>query len=142
MGFVIEQRERDGVPILALKGRLILGESIETLRERLLALLKTSLETGATAVVLDCRDTSYIDSSGLGFLVMAHSRAIQAGGKMPIFGLNRRGLELMILTKLTTVFELYETEGDAVNSCFAGRKVQHFDILDFVQRHRAESGNA
>ena len=87
------------------------------------------------------RETSYIDSSGLGFLVMAHSRAMQAGGKMPIFGLNRRSLELMILTKLTTVFELYETEGDAVNSCFAGRKVQHFDILDFVQRHRGESGN-
>ena len=140
MGFLVEQRERDGVPILALRGRLVLGDSIETLRERLLALLKTSLETGATAVVLDCRDTSYIDSSGLGFLVMA-SRAMQAGGKMPIFGLNRRGLELMILTKLTTVFELYETEGDAVNSCFAGRKVQHFDILDFVQRHRGESGN-
>ena len=43
MGFLVEQRERDGVPILALRGRLVLGESIETLRERLLALLKTSL---------------------------------------------------------------------------------------------------
>lgn len=142
MGFVIEQRERDGVPILALKGRLVLGESIETLRERLLALLKASPETGKTAVVLDCRDTSYIDSSGLGFLVMAHSRATQAGGKLPIFGLNRRGLELMILTKLTTVFELYESEIDAVNSCFPDRRVRHFDILEFVQRHRAESGNS
>jgi anti-sigma B factor antagonist len=141
MGFVIEERERDGVPILAMRGRLVLGEAIEKLRERLLAVLKTSLETGKTAVVLDCRDTSYIDSSGLGFLVMAHSRAAQAGGKLPIFGLNRRGLELMILTKLTTVFELYEIEIDAVNSCFEGRKVQRFDILEFVQRSRSEAGD-
>jgi len=139
MSFAIDQRERDGILILALKGRLILGEPLEMLRERLLPLLQANPETGRTAVVLDCRETSYIDSSGLGCLVMAHSRAVQAGGKMPIFGLNRRGLELMILTKLSTVFELYEIEIDAVNSCFEGHKVQHFDILDFVQRHRAEA---
>lgn len=142
MSFAIEQRERDGVPILALKGRLVLGEPLEMLRERLLALLQTSLETGTNAVVLDFRDTPYIDSSGLGCLVMAHSRAAQAGGKLPIFGLSRRGLELMIITKLTTVFEIYEIELDAVNSCFEGRHVQHFDILDFVQRHRAEAAES
>ena len=73
---------------------------------------------------------------------MAHSRAVQLGGKFPIFGLNRRGLELMILTKLSTVFELFEDEIDAVNSCFADRHVRHFDILDFVQRHRAEADKA
>ncbi|MGO9240659.1 MAG: STAS domain-containing protein [Bryobacteraceae bacterium] len=142
MSFIIEQRERDGIPILALKGRLVLGDPLEKLRERLRAQLQLSLATGTTALVLDCRDTSYIDSSGLGCLVMAHSRAMQLGGKFPIFGLNRRGLELMILTKLSTVFEIYEFEIDAVNSCFADRRVQHFDILDFVQRHRAEADQA
>jgi len=142
MGFGIEQRERDGIPILALKGRLVIGEPIEMLREQLLELLRTSQETGNKAVVLDCTATSYIDSSGLGCLVMAHSRAAQHGGKMPIFGLSRRGLELMVLTKLTTVFEIYEQEIDAVNSCFEGRKVQHFDILDFVQRAQAEAAKS
>jgi len=142
MSFVIEQRDRDGIPILSLKGRLVLGDPLEKLRERLRALLQSSLESGTSAVVLDCRDTSYIDSSGLGCLVMAHSRAVQLGGKFPIFGLNRRGLELMILTKLSTVFEIFEYEIDAVNSCFADRQVRHFDILDFVQRHRAEADQA
>lgn len=139
MGFEIERRERDGIPILALRGRLVLGEALEILRERLLEVVQTIQETGNKAVVLDCTGTSYIDSSALGCLVMAHSRAIELGCKMPMYGLSRRGLELMILTKLTTVFEIYEQEIDAVNSCFAGRQVRHFDILEFVQRAQAET---
>ena len=80
----------------------------------------------------------YIDSSGLGLLVLAHSRAAKAEGKLPIFGLNRRGLELLVLTKLSTVFELYEDEVSAVNSCFPDRSDPSvFDILEFVRGKRA-----
>jgi anti-sigma B factor antagonist len=140
MGFTIEQRERDGVPILALNGRLVAGDPVEQLREKLLAMLELGLSSEMRAVVLDCRQTSYIDSSALGLLVLAHSKALQADGKLPIFGLNRRGLELLILTKLSTVFQLYEDETSAVNSCFPGRSAKRFDILDFVQKKRAEGG--
>jgi len=138
MSFTIEQRERDGVPILALNGRLVAGDPIEQFREKLLAMLEKGLSSEIGAVVLDCRQTSYIDSSGLGCLVLAHARAMKAAGKLPIFGLNRRGLELLIVTKLSTVFELYEDEISAVNSCFPDRAVKRFDILEFVQRKRAE----
>ena len=138
MSFTIEQRQRDGVPILALKGRLLAGDPVEQLREKLLAMLESAQTTEIRAVVLDCRETSYIDSSGLGLLVLAHSRAMKAKGKLPIFGLNRRGLELLIVTKLSTVFELYEDEISAVNSCFPDRKAKRFDILEFVQKKRAE----
>src|ERR1035438_2457653 len=104
MSFTIEQREHDGVPILSLKGRLVAGDPVNGLRAKLLAMLESGLSSGVRAVVLDCRETSYIDSSALGVLVLAHARAMKAEGKLPIFGLNRRGLELLILTKLSTVF--------------------------------------
>jgi anti-sigma B factor antagonist len=136
MSFTIERRERDGVPILALNGRLVAGDPVEQLREKLLAMLELGLSSGIRVVVLDCRGTSYIDSSGLGLLVLAHSRAAKMDGKLPIFGLNRRGLELLILTKLSTVFELYEDETSAVNSCFPDRTAKRFDILQFVQSKR------
>jgi anti-sigma B factor antagonist len=138
MSFTIEQRERDGVPILALNGRLVAGAPVEQLREKLLAMLELCLSAEMRAVVLDCREASYIDSSGLGLLVLAHSRAAKIEAKLPIFGLNRRGLELLILTKLSTVFTLYEDETSAVNSCFPDRSAKRFDILEFVQRKRAE----
>ncbi len=138
MSFSIQQRERDGIPILNLKGRLVAGEPVEQLRAKLLAMLESALASNIRALVLDCRETSYIDSSGLGMLVLAHARATKQDGKLPIFGLNRRGLELLILTKLSTVFELYEDETSAVNSCFPDRTAKHFDILEFVQRKRAE----
>lgn len=140
MSFTIEQRERDGVPILGLKGRLVAGDPVGQLRARLLALLESAPASGIRAVVLDCRDTAYIDSSGLGMLVFAHSQALKAEGKLPIFGLNRRGLELLVLTKLSTVFELYEDEVSAVNSCFPDRSVKRFDILEFVRSKRAGDG--
>jgi anti-sigma B factor antagonist len=135
MGFSIEQRERDGVTILALRGKLVLGDPVQELRTALLGLLQSAIEHGRNAVVLDCSDTSYIDSSGLGCLVMAHSRAVKVQGRLPIFGLNRRGLELMVITKLSTVFEIYDNEIDAINSCFADRKSRRFDVLDFVRSH-------
>jgi anti-sigma B factor antagonist len=140
MSFTIEQRERDGVPILSLNGRLVAGDPVEQLREKLLAMLELCLSLEMRAVVLDCRETSYIDSSALGLLVLAHSRAAKVNGKLPIFGLNRRGLELLILTKLSTVFTIYEDETSAVNSCFPERSAKRFDILEFVQRKRAEGG--
>jgi len=138
MSFSIEQRERDGVPILSLNGRLVAGDPVDQLRAKLLAMLESAVSSGIRAVVLDCRETSYIDSSALGLLVLAHSRATKIEGKLPIYGLNRRGLELLILTKLSTVFTLFEDEISAVNSCFADRTAKRFDILEFVQRKRAE----
>lgn len=138
MSFTIQQRERDGVPILSLKGRLVAGEPVDQLRSKLLAMLEPGISSGIRAVALDCRETSYIDSSGLGMLVLAHSRATKIEGKLPIFGLNRRGLELLILTKLSTVFELYEDEISAVNSCFADRTARRFDVLEFVRKKRNE----
>jgi anti-sigma B factor antagonist len=140
MSFSIEQRERDGVPILKLKGRLVLGPPLDLLRTELLDRLSKCLASGMRAVVLDCRETEYIDSSALGLLVLAHSRATKEQGKLPIFGLNRRSLELLVITKLSTVFEVYADESAAIDSCFPDRKARRFDILEFVQKRTGEGG--
>ena len=76
MSLEIEERGRDGVVMLGLNGRLVLGDELETFRgamDRLLA-------SGQTRVALDMRGVDYIDSSGLGCLVMQHTRAGKAGG--------------------------------------------------------------
>lgn len=134
MPYPIHRRQRDGIAILAPQGRLVLGEPVETLR----AAFEELTSGGHIHIVLDLREVDYIDSSALGCLVMAHTRVEQAGGAMPIFGLRRRTLDLLVLTKLATVFRLADNEPDAVNLCFPDREPRKFDILSFVERQRRQ----
>lgn len=133
MSFEIDRRERDGVVILAPHGRLMIGPPVETFRNTLDALYLD----GRHQVVLDFTDVDYIDSSALGTLVVAHTKFHKAGGAMPMFGLNRRTIELLVITKLATVFRIAETELEAVNLCFPDRDAKPFDILTFVEEQRA-----
>jgi anti-sigma B factor antagonist len=132
----IERRQRDGIEILAPRGRLVLGEPIERLR----AAFETLHAAGHTRIVLDLSEVDYIDSSALGCLIFAHTRAERDGGAMPIFGLQQRTQDLLVLTKLTTVFRLADNEVDAVNLCYPGREPHTFDILNFVESQREKSG--
>jgi anti-sigma B factor antagonist len=134
MAFDILETEREGVAILSLRGRLTSGPPVETLRET----LERLDADGRTRIVLDFRDCDYIDSSGLGCLVFAHTRIARANGHMTLFGLNRRGLELMVLTKLATVFRILDNEIDAVDACFPDRNAKAFDVLEFVRSQRGK----
>ena len=58
------------------------------------------------------------------------------GGALKILNLSKRNVELLILTKLTTVFELFMDEQDAINSFFPNRQIRKFDILSFVQQEK------
>lgn len=136
MAFQLTTRETDGVLIIAPLGRLVAGEALEEFRDA----IDAAFAAGQYRLVIDMSRTSYIDSSALGCLVVTHTRAQKAGGAMALFGLSLRNLELMILTKLSTIFHLHETEIDAVNSVIPGREAPHFDILEFVQRQRADHG--
>lgn len=131
MSFQIIQRERGGAVVLELSGRFVLGEPVEQFRARLEELIRT----GKTHVALDMRNVEYVDSSALGCLVMAHTKISRAGGGMSIFGLNEKGLELLVITKLATIFRLADNELDAVNLCFPDRTAKSFDILEFVRKH-------
>jgi anti-sigma B factor antagonist len=130
----IEQREREGILILDIHGRLIVGEPVAELRER----MSTLAESGTKSLLVNLQECDYIDSTGLGGLVIGYTTMKKAGGAMKLLNLSRRNIELLVLTKLTTVFELFDDEQDAVNSFFPNREIKKFDILNFVKQQEEE----
>ena len=124
----IAESAREGVVILTLKGRLTLGESNQ-IREKIAALAAA----GQHNVVVDLGAVDYIDSTGLGILVICFTSLKKQGGALKLVNPNKRNVELLLLTKLHTVFEVFNEDQDAVNSFFPDRQIKHFDILSFVQ---------
>ena len=134
MSLEIQQREREGIIILDLSGRLTVGDEVSTYRERLQKLI----ESGRTNIILNLKDVDYIDSTGLGALVMSYTSLLRAGGKIKLLNLSRRGIQLLAMTKLTTIFEVFDDEQNAINSFFPDREIKRFDILSFVQQQKEE----
>ena len=130
MALDITQREREGITILDLKGRLIAGKEATTFREKISALN----QGGGQKLVLNLEGVDYIDSTGLGALVMCATSLQRNSGNMKLVHLNRRNIELLVMTKLATVFEIFTDEQDAVNSYYPDRQIKTFDILSFVQQ--------
>ena len=134
MALDIQQREREGVTILDLKGRVTVGPEATALREKISGLATA----GAPNVVLNLEHVDYIDSTGLGALVIVATSLRKSGGNVKLLNLNRRNIELLVMTKLATVFEIFNDEQDAVNSYYPDRKVKTFDLLSFVQQLKTE----
>ena len=137
MSLDIEQSEREGIVILALDGRLIVGEPVTDLRAKITRLSAS----GVSNVVLNLSKVDYIDSTGLGGMVIGFTTLKKAGGALKLVGMNRRNLELLVLTKLSGIFETFEDEQTAVNSFFPGREIKKFDILSFVQAQEEGAGD-
>jgi anti-sigma B factor antagonist len=129
MALDIAESVREEVAILTLKGRLALGES-NVLRERVTQLAAA----GRFKIVVDLSAVDYIDSTGLGILVICFTSLKKQGGALKLVNPNKRNVELLLLTKLHTVFEVFNEVQDAVNSFFPDRQIKHFDILSFVQQ--------
>jgi anti-sigma B factor antagonist len=130
MALQINQREKEEIVILDVDGRLVVGEECSQIRERFQALAAA----GRNRVILNMKDVDYIDSTGLGALVICFTTLKKAGGALKLLHLTKRNIELLVLTKLTTVFEIFNDEQDAVNSFFPNREIKRFDILSFVER--------
>lgn len=137
MSFLLEisVRQTDGIVILDLSGKLVAGESSNVFRG---AITKEQTE-GNTKVIANLADVDFIDSTGLGALVMCFTQLQKAGGRLKLLQLNRRNIELLVLTKVSTIFETFQDEQDAVNSFFPERKIQHFDILQFIKQNQESS---
>ena len=135
MSLEISEREREGITILDLKGRLTVGQGATVLRDTINGLMAA----GKNRIVGNLQQVDYIDSTGLGTLVICFTSLQKAGGSLKLTNLNRRNLELMLLTKLSTVFELFNDEQDAINSFFPNREIKRFDILNFVQQQEGDS---
>ena len=134
MALKINERDVEGILILDLEGPIVAGESVGALRER----IHQAAASENRNAILNLRGVDYIDSSGLGALVAAHSTLNKAGGGLALMNLSKRSAELLILTKLATVFRIFDDEKSAVDSFFPNREVRRFDILDFVRNSAKE----
>lgn len=112
MALSIVEKEVSGVTVLELVGRVTLGEESNQLRTK----LKDILSQGKTRLVLDLAEVSYIDSAGLGTLVGGFTSAQNQGASLKLANLTKRFHEQLHITKLVTVFDVYDTVQEAVKS--------------------------
>ncbi len=133
MSLEITTSEREGIEVVRLHGRLTVSEA-GVVREKVSELLAAQ----KVNMIFDLAKVDYIDSTGLGALVICFTSVKKAGGALKLFNLNKRNVELLALTKLHTIFEVFAEEQDAINSFFPNREIKHFDILQFVKEQQQE----
>ncbi len=112
MSMKFKTREVDGVTILDLSGQITLGEGSGTLRDA----VREIVSKGSNKILLNLGDVSYIDSSGLGELVSAYTAVKNSGGELKLVNLTKKVSDLLVITKLATVFDVKEDETSAVAS--------------------------
>jgi anti-sigma B factor antagonist len=105
-------REVEGVSVVALDGRIVLGEESNALREK----VKSLIAEGKKKIVLNMANVTFIDSAGLGTLVAAHHSAKSQGAALKLAHLGAKFQEVLQITKLLTVFDVYNSEAEAVAS--------------------------
>src|SRR4051812_5569064 len=103
MNMLLKSRRLDDVVILDLSGRITIGEGTVTVRDS----LQKFLDTGDRKFLVNLADVDYIDSSGLGELVMAFTTVRNYDGQLKLLKLTRRVRDLLQITKLLTVFESF-----------------------------------
>jgi anti-sigma B factor antagonist len=105
-------REVSGVTVVEIEGRIVLGEESNSFREH----VKSLLAAGKKKVVLNMSNVTYIDSAGLGTLVATYSSARAQGATLKLSNLGTKFREVLQVTKLFTVFDVYDTEAASVQS--------------------------
>ncbi len=108
----INERTVSDVTVLDLEGKLLIGEGDELLREKINSLV----EGGTTKILLNLGEVPYMDSAGLGEVVRCYTTVSRKNGKLKLVNLTKRLQDLLSITKLLTVFETFDDEGEAVKS--------------------------
>jgi anti-sigma B factor antagonist len=111
MNLKLATRMIEGVSVVECHGRIVFGDESLMLRESVKELLKTSRN-----IVINLEGVNYIDSGGLGTLVGLYTSARSGGGHIKLANLTHRVGELLQVTKLLTVFEVFDGEDKAVRS--------------------------
>jgi anti-sigma B factor antagonist len=112
VALTIASREVDGVAVLDLSGRITLGEGSVQLRDAVRGLISK----GRKNILLNMGDVNYVDSSGLGELVSAYTTAKNQQAEVKLLNLTRKVHDLLQLTKLYTVFDIFDDEASAITS--------------------------
>ena len=105
-------RDVGEVTVLDMKGKILIGDPVDLLRDHINRLV----ERKKVLVLLNFADVPMIDSSGLGEIVKAYTTITRHGGKIKILDLTNRVRDLLVITKLVTVFEIYDDEKEALDS--------------------------
>lgn len=108
----IDTRTVGDVYVLDCSGKITLGEGTMAIRNTVREVLKN----GGKKIVLNLADVNYIDSSGIGELVSTYTTVTNQGGKLKLLNLTKKIQELLAITKLLTVFQVYDTEQSALSS--------------------------
>jgi anti-sigma B factor antagonist len=113
----ITERRSGSVVILDLKGKIKIGEGNLEIHEN----LRRLVENGEKNILLNLAEVSSIDSSGLGELIAGYATLQKNGGDLKLLNLTERVSELMMITKLFTVFDVFDNEAGAVESFGTGQ---------------------
>ncbi len=108
----IPSRTRDGVTILEPKGKITIGVGDIALREAVHA----ALDSGAKNLLINLKLVTTIDSSGIGELVSGYTTVTNRGGKLKLLNLPPKVQDILQITQLVTVFDIYDDEDEAVAS--------------------------
>ena len=112
MALEISQREVNGVYVLSLKGRLVLGDESGGFRSTVENLLKT----GANKIVINLEGINYVDSAGLGAIIEAHRNTKARGGHLKLCNLGPKFRQALEFVRLINIFETFPTESAALQS--------------------------
>ena len=112
MALKMTDSEVGGTSVVMLDGRIVLGEESQALRQK----LKSLIAEGNKKIILNMDNIKYIDSAGLGILVAAHVTAKLQGASLILSNLGTKFQEILQITKLVTVFQVFDTEAAAVAS--------------------------
>lgn len=108
----ISERQAGDVTILDMDGKVTIGEGSVALRNT----IRRLLGEGKKSILLNLGDVGYIDSSGIGELVSSFSTVSKEGGTLKLLNLTQKIQDLLAITKLLTVFDTFDDEGDALAS--------------------------
>ena len=108
----INERQAGDVTVLDMNGRITIGEGSVALRTA----IRRLLEEGKKKILLNLGGVGYIDSSGIGELVSSFTAINKEGGQLKLLNLTQKLRDLLAITKLLTVFDVYENEGEALDS--------------------------
>ena len=112
MSVKLNTRQVGDVTVVDVSGRVTLGEGSSTIRET----LRDLTAKGNRKILLNLSAVSYIDSTGIGELVAGFTSAANAGGTVKLLGLTKHVKDVLMISKLYTVFEAHDDEATAVAS--------------------------
>ncbi len=115
MAVTFDTKNIGDVCVLSPHGKIVIGDEVSALREK----VKELLDGGNRNLLINLADVSYIDSTGVGALVGCYTTIRNQGGQMKLSNLSQRIRDILLVTKLLTVFDIYDSETEGAKSFVA-----------------------